>query len=207
MATTTESISPISVGTPRGGRAVTFERTVTAIVGTIAVLLGAMALVVGTGVFGVHRARRGVLDPLVLSWIRDNPGYALGIGVGIGVVLAVFGVWWIVRAARPEPRPNPNLRTGDEGATTVAGTALAEAVRADAREISGVTRVRINTTGRGAAPGLRLVLFLQHGTDVRQVWDELDEKVLARARQALQTEVLPTAVRLELDRAPRQRVR
>jgi len=56
-------------------------------------------------------------------------------------------------------------------------------------------------------PNLRLTLSLQEGTDVRHVWEELDGKVLSRARRALGVEALPTAIRLRLDRAARQRVR
>lgn len=60
--------------------------------------------------------------------------------------------------------------------------------------------------GHPGRPGLRLTLWLREGADVREVWSELDSRVLARARESLGIDPLPTAVRIELDTAARQRV-
>lgn len=189
------------------GRSAAFERGVVVVIGLLAVLAGAAAVVVSTGLLGTNRARRPVLDPLALQWWRENPQIAYPIAIVGGLLLLCLGLWWLLRAMRPEQRPDVRLEQSSGGRLTVTSNALTEAVRADAEEVTGVTRARARMAGSDQAPSLRLTLSLQEGTNVRDVWDELDEKVLARARGALGTDTLPTSIRLRLDRAPRQRVR
>ncbi len=196
---TTTSATPV-------GRSLTFERTVTVVTGLLVLAAGVLALVVGAGLAGTFRARRSVIDPLALRWLRDNPRIAVAAAIALGVVLLALGVWWITRSVRPEARPNIRLAGGPGGGTTVTAPAMTEAIRNDARGIDGVTRVRVRMAGSPRRPNLRLVIALHEGTDVRRVWEELDRSVLSRARRALETETLRTAVRLELDRAPRRRV-
>jgi hypothetical protein len=193
--------------TTPAARGLGFERGVVVLVGVVALVAGVASLVVSTGWLGVFRAQRPVLDPLAVQWVRDSPQIAVPAAIVLGIVLVVLGLWWVVRALRPEARPDMRLERAQDGDLTVAAAALTEAVRADAETISGVTRARVRMAGSEQRPALRLTLSLQEGTNVRQVWEELDGKVLARARQALGTDPVPTAIRLRLDRAPRPRVR
>ncbi|NBH04441.1 alkaline shock response membrane anchor protein AmaP, partial [Amycolatopsis sp. SID8362] len=95
-----------------------------------------------------------------------------------------------------------------EGAElVVTASAIAEAVRADAERLDGVSRARVRAVGSRTAPALRVTLWLHEGTDLKSVWAGLDSQVLARARESLGLDALPTAVRLELDTAPAKRVR
>lgn len=207
---TTEQPSTTAGGKRRPAelsRPLAFERAVTSIAGVIALATGTLALLVGSGVLGTYRARRPLLDPLARSWATENPGIALTAAAVLGVVLVVLGLWWITHALRPETRPNLRLGGGAAGRTSLSGSTLSEAVRADAREVTGVVGARVRTTGTPERPGLRMVLSLRDDTDVRRVWDELDHKVLSRARSALETETLPTVIKLELDRSRGQRVR
>ncbi|GAA0541270.1 hypothetical protein GCM10011581_37330 [Saccharopolyspora subtropica] len=189
------------------GRALGFERVVVVVLGLLALLAGAAALVVGAGWLGAFRAQRPLADPLLVAWVQDHPEWAVPVAIVLGLVLFGFGLWAAARALRPEPRPDMPLERGDDGSLTVASAALTDAVRADAERVTGVSRARVRMAGSAHRPSLRLTLSLQEGTNVRHVWDELDSKVLARARETLGVEVLPTAIRLQLDRAPRQRVR
>lgn len=187
------------------GRSLGFERSLVSVLGVVLLLLGAAGLVVGFGLLGQNRTRRPVLDPLATSWFQQNPGIALPVAIVLGVVLFVLGLWWLVHSLQTEPKPDLRLETGPD--LVVTGSALTNAVRADAETVTGVNRAKVRTAGSANRPNLRLTLSLEEGTDVRHVWEELDDKVLSRARQALEVESLPTAVRLKLDRAPRQRVR
>ncbi|WP_019853561.1 alkaline shock response membrane anchor protein AmaP [Actinopolyspora mortivallis] len=189
------------------GRTIALERTVTALVGTLALLVGTFVLLVGSGALGTYRARRPLLDPLARRWMTDQPRLTLAAAVVLGIVLIVLGLWWVVRASRPESRPDFRVGEGGDGRISLSGRALAEAIRTDAHEVTGVVGARVRTTGTQRRPGIRMVLSLRDDTDVRGVWEELDHKVLSRARSALQTEVLPTAIRLELDRSREPRVR
>ncbi|MEU5847580.1 alkaline shock response membrane anchor protein AmaP [Saccharopolyspora shandongensis] len=186
-------------------RGLSFERGVVIALGLLALVVGVIALLVGTGWLGVFRAQRPLADPLLVQWLRDNSQVAIAVAIVLGIVLFVLGLWWVVRALRPEPRPALVLERGNES-LAVTSAALTEAVRTDAERVTGVKRARVRMAGSEQRPALRLTLSLQEGTNVRHVWEELDEKVLSRARESLGMDTLPTAIRLQLDRAPRQRV-
>lgn len=187
------------------GRSMGFERSLVGVLGVVLLLLGAAGLVVGLGALGANRAQRPVLDPMATGWVQQHTGIAVAAGIALGLLLLVLGLWWLGHSLRTEPRPDLRLQSGPDLVLT--GSALTGAVRTDAETVTGVTRAKVRTAGTADRPNLRLTLSLEEGTDVRHVWEELDGKVLSRARQALEVESLPTAVRLRLDRAPRQRVR
>ncbi|MEV0697543.1 alkaline shock response membrane anchor protein AmaP [Saccharopolyspora sp. NPDC050389] len=199
---TGQEIKPSTTPVARG---MSFERGVVIALGLLALVGGLVAILVGTGWLGTFRAQRPLADPILVQWLRDNSQAAIAIAIVLGIVLFVLGLWWVVRALRPEPRPDLLLERGN-GDLTVTSAALTEAVRADAERVTGVKRARVRMAGSVQRPALRLTLSLQEGTNVRHVWEELDEKVLSRARESLGLDTLPTAIRLQLDRAPRQRV-
>ncbi|MFI5608196.1 alkaline shock response membrane anchor protein AmaP [Amycolatopsis sp. NPDC051903] len=189
------------------GRSHAAERTLTFLLGLVAVLAGAAALVVGQGWLGEFRGQRPLLDPIAVGWLRDHELAARIGAVVLGVVLLVAGLWWFFRSLRPERRPDLALDATPGAELTVTAAALAGAVQADAEDIAGVTRARARAVGTPAAPALRVTLWLSEGTDVRRIWTDLDAFVLTRAREALGLDSLPTAVRLELDTAGPARVR
>ena len=185
------------------GRGLGFERGLVFAIGAVLVLAGAAALVVNLGVAGTLRADRPVLDPVLVSWFRVFPLIALPVTIVIGVLLLFLGLWWVARALRPEPRPN--LQLAPE--LTLTAGALTRAVREDAEAVTDVSRAKVRMAGDRRRPNLRLTLALREGADVRAVWDELDDQVLSRTRAAVGTATMPTAIRLQLDRSPGQRVR
>lgn len=191
---------------PHTGRTARVDRTVTALLGMLAIAAGAAALLVGAGVFGPDRARRSVIDPKLLTQIEQNRELTLGLAIGLGVVLALLGSWWALREVLPERRPDVALESSPSRQVTITAGALSSAIREDAGSIVGVARTRVRMVGNADCPGLRLTLWLNEGADVRGVWTELDSRVLARARHALDVDVLPAAIRIELDAAERQRV-
>jgi hypothetical protein len=181
------------------------ERTLTFVAGLVAVLGAAAVGAVSAGLFGEFRARRALLDPIAVDWLGANATLARIAAIVLGVVLFVLGLRWFLRSLRPEGRPDLELDRSDNP-LTVTSSAIANAVRADAETVGGVSRARVRAVGDSEHPALRLTLWLREGTDVRQVWDELDTLVLRRARESLGIEVLPTAVRIELESGNKQRV-
>jgi hypothetical protein len=175
------------------------DRTLTTVLGLVLVAAAVLALLVGYRVLGVFRAQRPLIDPLLVSWIARHPDAARWITIGVGVVLFVLGVAWTLRSLRPEPHPDVALSVVPGDRLTVEHSAVCDAVRADAEEIAGVARARVRLVGTPERPALRISLSLVEGTDVHDVWADLDGRVLARARQAFGVSALPAAVRLELD--------
>ncbi|UOX84691.1 alkaline shock response membrane anchor protein AmaP [Amycolatopsis sp. FBCC-B4732] len=183
------------------------ERVLTFLVGLLALLGGALALVVGFGVLGEYRGRRPLLDPMAVEWLGSHATPARIAAIVLGVLLFVLGLRWALRSLRPEPRPDLDLDRTDGAELVVTAAAIAEAVQADAEQLDGVSRARVRAVGSRTAPALRITLWLHEGTDLKGVWAGLDTQVLARARESLGLDVLPTAVRLELDTTAPKRVR
>ncbi|GAA1291089.1 alkaline shock response membrane anchor protein AmaP [Saccharothrix xinjiangensis] len=168
----------------------------------MAAVVGLLALLTGVGALALHHRQvdRPVLDPVVLDWVRRHPT-PVRVGLVVLGLLAVFlGLRWAWRAARPEAHPDLVV---DER-LVITAKALAAAVRSDAEQVGGVTGAKVWVVG---TPALRLRLTLRRGADVRAVWRELDDRVLARARRALGVTSLPAAVRLDLGAEERERVR
>ncbi|ASR34544.1 hypothetical protein BAY61_05555 [Prauserella marina] len=197
-----------SVSAKAVARSYRTERALTLTVGVLALLLGAGVSALGLGWFGTYRAQRPVLDPIALDWLgRQQPTVLRVLVIVVGVVLLGFGLWWFVRSLSPERHPNIELDRGEGTSLTVTSGAVTHAIEADAERIDGVDRARVHVVGDREDPALRLHLWLREGTDLRQVWADVDDSVLTRAREALGVRTLPTAVRLELGAARRQRVR
>jgi hypothetical protein len=191
----------------RSGR---LDRLVVGGVGALAAAGGVAALVVSAGWLGRPRASRPLADPIALEWLRAHQVWAQVGALLAGVLLVLLGLWLASRTLRPEPRPDLVLEEDVEttaGGLLVTAQAIAEAIRADAESVSGVAEARARVVRVGDSPALRLQLWLRHGADVHAVWSELDKRVLTRARESLGVAAIPTAIRLELGSAQRQRVK
>ncbi len=182
-------------------RSTASDRTLVVLAGLVLLAVGVLVVLLGQGTFGQYRAQRPLIDPEISSWITANSGAARWIAIGAGLVLLVVGLVWVVRSLRPEHRPDVLLSEVPGQRLTVEHSAIADAVRGDAESIDGVSRARVRLVGNERRPALRLTLWLVEDADVRDVWAEVDGRVLARARQAFAVDALPTAVRIELDAA------
>ena len=182
------------------------ERTLTTLLALVALAGGVVVLLVGTGVFGSTRADRSLVDPIAVDLLRANRSLALVIAIVAGLLLVLLGLWWALRSLRPEPKPDLVLDHSRRTGLTVSSGAVAEAVRADTETVPGVDRARVRLVGDTDNPALRITLWLRQGSDVGDIWNDLDTRVLSRARDALGVERLPAAVRIELDAAEGSRV-
>ncbi|MFI6025211.1 alkaline shock response membrane anchor protein AmaP [Amycolatopsis magusensis] len=183
------------------------ERTLTSLVGVLALAAGVLALVVGQGWLGTFRALRPVLDPMAVDWLGREPVVAKTAAIVAGVLLLIFGLWWFFRSLRPEGRPDLELDRAPGQELTVTAAAISAAIRADAEAVDGVSRARVRAVGDPSSPALRMEISLREGADLKTVWQVIDTQVLTRARESLGVDTLPTAVRIDLDADPRSRVR
>lgn len=182
------------------------ERWLVSLVGLVSLAGGGMAVAVGAGWLGAFRARRPLVDPVAVDFLGAEPALYRAVVIAIGVLLLVVGLIFFVRALRPERHPDLVLERSPTQRLTVTSNALTEAVNSDCAAIEGVSRARCALVGDTDNPALRLHIWLREGSDVRAVWNEIESAVLSRARACLGVESLPTAVRVELDAAQRQRV-
>ncbi|UJW31340.1 alkaline shock response membrane anchor protein AmaP [Saccharothrix sp. AJ9571] len=182
------------------------ERTLTSLVGVLALAAGVLALVVGQGWLGTFRALRPVLDPMAVNWLGREPVIAKTAAIVAGVLLLIFGLWWFFRSLRPEGRPDLELDRAPGQELTVTAAAISSAVRADAEAVEGVSRARVRAVGDPSSPALRMDISLREGADLKTVWQVIDTQVLTRARESLGVDTLPTAVRIDLDADPQSRV-
>ncbi len=173
----------------------------------LAVLIGLVLLVAGFGVtllsygvFGTARAGRPLLDPIMVATVAANPLLWRVVATVGGVALAVFGLVWVARSVRPEPRPDVVLDGGADTTILVTSAAAGEAVASQAATLPGVARARARLVGTAGAPALRVTLWLTDDADVRAVLRRLHEEVVATALSAFDLTALPVAVRLELER-------
>ncbi|MGH3937168.1 MAG: alkaline shock response membrane anchor protein AmaP [Pseudonocardiaceae bacterium] len=187
-------------------RAAGAQRGLVGFIGLLMLAAGATVLVISPGLLGVDRASRPVLDPIALDILRAHQAPARGVAIAVGVVLFVLGLVWAARALKPEHRPNLLLDPSSDSRLEVSASAIAEALRTDAETVAGVSRARVRVVGTSATPVVRLHLWLAEGTDIRDVYHDLDGRVFARARASLGMESLPSAVRMELDTAAAARV-
>jgi enamine deaminase RidA (YjgF/YER057c/UK114 family) len=182
-------------------RSTASDRTLVILSGLVLLAVGVLVVLLGMGIFGVYRAQRPLIDPEISAWILANATLTRWIAIVGGIVLLVVGLTWAIRSLRPEPRPDVLLSEVPGQRLTVEHSAIAEAIRGDAESIDGVSRARVRLVGTEHKPALRMTLWLVEDADVRDVWAEVDGRVLARARQAFAVDALPTAVRIELDAA------
>jgi hypothetical protein len=188
-------------------RSVVGDRWVIVLIGLVLLAVGTLVALLAYGVFGVGRASRPLLDPMIVDALRAQPLAARLIAIGVGLVLAVLGLVGAARSLRPEARPDVHLDGGPDTRIVVSSAAAAEAVGQQAGALPGVSRARARLVGPEHAPALRLTLWLADDVDVTAVLEALESWVLAPARDSLELATLPVAVRLELEAvAPPPRV-
>ncbi len=183
------------------------QRALVGLVGLLGLAAGAAALVVSFGLLGAGRAARPVLDPLAVDTVGAHQSLARVVAILAGVILLVLGLLWVARALKPDQRPNLVLDPSPDHHLEVSASAIADALRADAETINGVSRARAHMVGTTATPVLRLTLWLRGGADIGEVYRDLNTRVLTRARDSLGVESLTTAIHVELDSTTPSRVR
>ena len=181
-------------------RSLAGDRSLAVLIGTVLLAAGVLVALVSYQVFGTARAGRPLLDPIIVDTLRAQPTLARGVAVAGGLLMVLLGLIWTARSVRPESRPDLVVDGGQpETRIVVSAGAAAEAVADQADALPGVRRARVRLVGTEQAPALRITLWLTEDADVRAVLDRIDDTVLASARQSLELDALPVAVRLELD--------
>ncbi|WP_232662030.1 alkaline shock response membrane anchor protein AmaP [Pseudonocardia sp. TRM90224] len=182
------------------------DRSLVVLIGLVLLAAGVLVALLSYGVFGVPRASRPLLDPMIVDALRAQPLAARITAIVVGALLALLGLLWAAGSVRPERRPDLVLEAGAETSIVVSSGAAADAVATEARRLPGVAKARARLVGPATAPALRVTLWLADDADVAQVLRRFDDEVLGTARESLGITTLPVGVLLDLDaptRAPR----
>jgi hypothetical protein len=169
------------------------------------VLLGLLAIGGGGWCLWLSLPRSGYADQPVLGtrledWVaRHQPAFWWSVG-GAGLAVALLALVWLLAQGRTGRVGVVRVSWDPEaGGTTVAGSALAQAVAGDADGVTDVVRSRASVRADSEVDGgHRLVMVLTVGdrADFRTVCREVEETVLPRARQALARDALPATVQV-----------
>lgn len=175
------------------------------VVGLVLVVAGIGALLLGFGVFGTARSELAVLDyqlsANITSWSWFWPVVA-----GVSLVLAGFAFWWLLGQLSVARVTRLTLAATGGGSTTLAASAITEAVREDALTTPGVERARVRMVRGKTRPDLRLTVWLVEPYDLAETLRALEGHVLPRAAQALGGAPLQTFLEMEVGRSTAQRV-
>jgi hypothetical protein len=169
------------------------------------VLLGLLAVGGGGWCLWLSLPRSGYADQPVLGtrledWVGRHEAVFWWATGGAGLLVALLALVWLLAQGRTGRVGVVRVSWDPEaGGTTVAGSALAQAVAGDADAVTDVVRARASVRADADVDGgHRLVMALTVGdrADFRTVCREVENTVLPRARQALARDALPATVQL-----------
>ncbi|MBA9007627.1 alkaline shock response membrane anchor protein AmaP [Thermomonospora cellulosilytica] len=174
------------------------------IVGLLLLAGGGAALARALGVWGQGAAR----EPLLTDGLRTLPDtygwfwYAVAVGA---VLVTLLALAWLLAQSRSEKLGGLSLDDRSGGSTKVSAAALTSAVEEDVAAHPGVEKARARLLGSRRHP--RLVMTVAYGVraDPAELRGEVVPAAVARLRNALDRETLPTVVRLRLVDAPEHR--
>lgn len=191
----------------RAPGAVRTNRALLVLGGLVLLLAGLATLGLGTGLLNPPARHEPVLNEVADGWFDDHSWVWWPIAAG-GVLVALLCLWWLLAQARSNRVST--LRIGErteQGRTTVAASALTDAVETEVESYRGVDRARAHLSGTATAPTLTLAVTLDGRVDVPRVQEEVVEEALAHARAALAVETLPTRLEFTVPRSVARDVR
>ncbi len=169
-------------------------------------------LLLGLGTAGLLRGRGGagadpVVSPWLRSWARDRQVLLLVVLTAVAFVLLWLGLTWLL-AQMPKGRPVAQVALEPTEHVTgleVSARALADAVAADVRRLSGVADATARVTAEHPL-ALDLDVALEEGTDLTTVNRAIADRPRRNLLDALELTEVDLRVRLRLARPPARRV-
>lgn len=181
------------------------NRVMLVVLGLLLAAVGIAVLLLSFGVFGGDRAALPVVDDKTTEVIGTSAWFWPAMAA-VGVVVALLCLWWLIGQLRTQRLSTLELDHTGGGDTTLDARAITDAIRADAEDVSGVSRAHARMIRDRFHPELALTVWLHDTSDLDAVRRELDERVLAHAQRALGVDSLRTWLELAVDRAGELRV-
>lgn len=121
------------------------------------------------------------------------------------IVLAVFGLRWLLVQGRRERPGGFRLESGAAGATDVRTDVVAKAVADEVGAHPSVLSASASVVGTRAHPAVRLRLVTDENTPMSVIREELGGHAIPHMRRALEMEHVPAVARVSLREAPHPR--
>ncbi|MBO2446407.1 alkaline shock response membrane anchor protein AmaP [Actinomadura barringtoniae] len=177
-------------------RAARINRIGLALVGLLLIAGGGAALARATGFWGSKTT------PLLEDWLRDYPAshsWFWPVVAAAACVLALLGLAWLLAQGRSEKITGLTSDPDEDGSTTtISAKAATSALEEEVSELPGVRRARARMLGSGKHPRLMLTVTYGAQADLNALRRGISDGAVARLRNALDLDTLPTAVRLRL---------
>ncbi|NYH86547.1 hypothetical protein SAMN05421678_108130 [Actinopolymorpha cephalotaxi] len=183
--------------TTRNRRTALRNRVGLALVGLVLLLAGAAGLARGLNLlprmFGP--ASGPVIDPATVRFGVEQKWFWPALAV-VAIVLALLALWWLASQTRVDSLRNLRLEPDSrQGVTNLPGKAVTAAIENDLADSPYLHRGHARLTGSAAHPRLHLHVVLDHDADPAAARARIDQ-ALARVRQAVELDELPTTVEL-----------
>ncbi|CAM3338534.1 hypothetical protein [Stackebrandtia soli] len=157
----------------------TGNRILWTIVGALLLVVGALAVVVATGVWPLTSTDATVLPETDTGTWADAPAWVLALPVAFGVLLAVLGLWLFARELLPRGESGIEDQTLDDeparGRTRVDSSAVVTAWQRDIAAARSIARARARLTGSPPRPNAWLRIDLAPSGTVEQAREHVDE--------------------------------
>jgi hypothetical protein len=181
------------------------NRTGLVLVGLLLAAAGVLGLVLSYGGFGAEQTGRPVLPVAWRERLAADPWW-WWVLAGVALLVALLGLSWLLAQLRTDRVGRLELPPGGrDGRTVLHAGALCDAVAADARTVAGVGGASARLSGE-RRHRLQLIVDLTDRADVAEVWRDLSEQTVPRARRVAGDPGLPIDVELRPGRRTGPRV-
>jgi hypothetical protein len=204
------------------------NRVMLALIGLIAVLLGLGGLLAAYGVFGSRFQHQRLLDNQFGRYFSAHGDWLWPTIAAVAFVVMLLALIWLLRllfstdrtgdiaieslrarAGDPAQPPagdhTPQRRANPRGRTTLASSALTQAVASEVSAYHGVSSAKARVIGDPSSPTLVLDVLVSRRADIPGVISRVQDEAVAHAALA----IAPTDLSVKLDiqvndkRAPR----
>ncbi|ACZ90687.1 hypothetical protein Aros01_04222 [Streptosporangium roseum] len=177
------------------------------IIGLLLTALGGLTVARGAGAFPQNWAP--AREPLVNGPVREaftryDPWLWWAIAAG-GIVLALFGLRWLLVQGRRARLGDIRLASGPGGVTDLHTGGVADAMAADVRAHPAILGASAAMVGTEAHPEVRVRLVAAESLPMNAIREQLDGVAIPHMRQALETERIPAVAQVSLEEPPRSR--
>jgi uncharacterized membrane protein len=181
------------------------NRFMLSLIGLIALLLGVGGLLAAGGVFGHHFQHSQLVANRLSRYVGNHGVWLWPAIAAVTLVLVLLALVWMLRLLFSTDRASGvNIATAGKpkqdgqtaGRTTMAATAMSQAVASEIETYHGVSSAKARILGDPQDPTLAIEVTASRQSELRQLIERIEAGAITHARSALERSDLP--VRLDI---------